>query len=68
MGDLSYCCVISTCKFNLFIATTVAFKIENKYDALVKNNIFKAKRKNYKIDIIKIRVCFPPSPVFSEES
>lgn len=36
VGDLSYCCVISPCKFNLFIATTVAFKIENKYDALVK--------------------------------
>lgn len=30
VGALSYCCVISPCKFNLFIATTVAFKIENK--------------------------------------
>lgn len=68
MGDLSYCCVVSACKFNLFIATTVAFKIENKYDALVKIIYLRLAERNYKTDIIRICVCFPSSPVFSEEN
>lgn len=68
VGDLSYCCVISACKFNLFIATTVAFKIENKYDALVKIMYLRLAERNYKTDIIRICVCFPSSPIFSEEN
>lgn len=67
VGDLSYCCVITACKFNLFIATTVAFKIENKYDALVKIIYLRLAKRNYKTDIIRIRVCFPSFSVSSDE-
>lgn len=68
VGDLSYCYVISACKFNLFIATTVAFKIENKNDALAKVIYLRLAERNSKIDIIRIRGCFPSSSVFLHEN
>lgn len=68
VGDLSYCCVITACKFNLFIATTVAFKIENKYDASVKIICLSLPKRNYKTGSIRIQVCFPSFSVCSEEN
>lgn len=68
MGDLSYCYVISACKFNLFIATTVAFKIENKNDALPKVIYLRLAERSSKIDIIRIQGCFPSSSVFLHEN